>query len=613
MNVCKRLAVLSLLLPLVGAAPAGAHPFGIGALSGAGPVTAATTVTAAATVTATEPVTVSATVAAATASGSRSVASPAHSAETVAPGYGALVPDDYPRQADIDAEHYVFRVTLSDSTDEILGEATVQIRFVTDSVRSFWLDFATPTDSGKGMTVESVSSGGRAVPFTHRNDRLTLTLANAPGAGELRSFTVKYHGIPAGGLIIGPDRYGERSFFSWNWPNLARQWLPMIDHPSDKATSEFVITAPDHYQVVANGLLKEEEDLGNGMRLTHWAQGVPISSWLNAIGVAQFSSRHFAKMRGIELQTWVSHNVRDEGKAAIDLTAERSFDYFSEFIGPFSYEKLAHVQAAGGGGGTEHVSAIFYGERGGNGLPSEGVIVHETAHQWFGDAVTESDWDDVWLSEGFATYFTHLFYEHQYGRDVFERRMRTDRDRVLEAERQNPGATVVHDHLTDMRNVLRPSRIIYQKGSWVLNMLRHQVGTETFWKGIRAYYHRYRNGNTSTALFRREMEEASGQDLGWFFQQWLHRSQSPVVKGNWHYDAGAKEVVVELAQTQPGGPYRLPLEVGIQEPGQADMAIDTADLRTAKQTFRFAADQAPDSVALDPHAWTLMDATFGRR
>jgi aminopeptidase N len=524
------------------------------------------------------------------------------------------LPDHYPHQNGIDAQHYVFRLTLSDTTNEIQGVATVTLRFVTDSVSRFWLDFASPADSGKGMTVVSVTSDGHPVDYAHDNDRLTITLPSAPAAGELRSFTVTYHGIPADGLRIGKDRYGERSFYSWNWPNKARQWLPMIDHPSDKATSEFIVTAPDHYQVVANGRLVEVESLGNGMTMTHWSEGEPIASWLNALGVAQFDVRHFARVYGTPLETWVSHNVRDEGEERIDDAAKRAFEYFSENIGPFDYEKLAHVQAAFDGGGTEHASEIFYGERGGDGLPSEGVIVHESAHQWFGDAVTESDWNDVWLSEGFATYFTHLYYEHVYGHDVFKERMRHDRDIVLQAEQRFPDATVVHADLTDMTKVLQPSRIIYQKGAWVLNMLRHQVGTDTWWKGIRAYYKKYRNGNTSTERFRRAMEEASGQDLGWFFQQWLHRSQSPSIDGTWHYDKGAKQVVVELRQTQDGGPYRLPkFEIGVREPGQALMKIDTVDFSTSKQTFRLAAAQAPDSVALDPEVWTLMRSTFRKR
>jgi len=154
-----------------------------------------------------------------------------------------LSADSYPRQPGIDAQHYIFELTLSDDTDEIVGQATVEFRFVQDGVAKVALDLTSAVD-GKGMTVTEVTSAGGALEFTHQSDRLVIKPASPPHAGDLRQFTIRYHGIPANGLRIGANKYGERTFFSQNWPNLARQWLPMIDHPYDKATSEFIITAP---------------------------------------------------------------------------------------------------------------------------------------------------------------------------------------------------------------------------------------------------------------------------------------------------------------------------------------------------------------------------------
>ena len=159
--------------------------------------------------------------------------------------------DTYPRQPGIDAQHYVFRVTLTDSSNEISGETTAVLKFVKAGLTEAALDLASPSD-GKGMTVDSVTCEGAAVVYRHENDRLRLTFPPAT-AGEIRSFTVKYHGTPAGGLKIITNKFGDRVFFSANWPNLAHQWLPIIDHPYDKATSEFLVTAPARYQVVANG------------------------------------------------------------------------------------------------------------------------------------------------------------------------------------------------------------------------------------------------------------------------------------------------------------------------------------------------------------------------
>lgn len=521
-----------------------------------------------------------------------------------------LAADTYPRQSGVDALHYVFRLTLSDDTDEIVGDALVELRFLREGVPEVALDL-TSVVAGKGMTVSEVRSRDAAVPFTHESNRLVMSLASPPHAGEIRTFEVGYHGIPADGLRIGKNKYDERTFFSQNWPNLARQWLPMIDHPYDKATSEFVITAPAKYQVVANGLLQEETDLGDGRRLTHWKQSVPIASWLNALGMAQFASRHFGLVKGISLQTWVYHQDRDNGIVTFEEPARKAMEFYTDHIGPFAYEKLANVEAAGLRGGTEHASAIFYGETSVTNKPATGLVAHEIAHQWFGDSVTEKDWDDVWLSEGFATYFTLLCTEHYESRDAFIAGLKRSRETVFATEKKIPDVAIRHNNLADMKNVL--NQLVYQKGGWTLHMLRGEMGTDKFWAGIREYYRRYRDSNASSDDFRKVMEESSGENLEWFFTQWLNRPGSPVVDGGWSYDSAAKKIRIELAQTQTGNPYRLPLELGIQETGAATVRIEKIELTGRSQLFEIAAEKEPSSVMLDPKTWILMDARFVRK
>jgi aminopeptidase N len=541
-------------------------------------------------------------------------------------GYVApLAGDTYPRQSTVDAQHYVFRLTLSDTSPEIVGEATVTVRLTADNVREVSLDLTSAHD-GRAMTVTGASRDGAAVTFAHANNRLTLPIAASSRSGQLVSFTIQYHGIPASpagtplgpngrdggpGLRIIPNKYGEWSAFSENWPNRARQWLPMIDHPYDKATSEFIITAPSKYQVVANGLLQESIDLGDGRRLTHWKQSVPIASWLNAVGVEQFAVHHAASVKGIELTTWVAHQDDQAGRVYFEGPAREALEFYGDHIGPYPYEKLANVAAAGLGGGTEHASSIFYGETGirpdaaGVVRPATGLVYHEIAHQWFGDSVTEKDWDDVWLSEGFATYFTLLCTEHWTGRDAFVAGLQSSRQRIFTLEHQNPGMKVTHDNLADMGRVL--NNIIYQKGGWTLHMLRNLVGTDTFWTAIRTYYARYRDASASTADLQRVFEETSGQPLGWFFDQWLRRAGSPMIAGSWRYDAAAKQIEVTLDQTQPGTPYRLPLDIGITVEGAA-VRTEHVEFTQAHQSWRFAAGAAPSAIMLDPATRLLFEA-----
>jgi aminopeptidase N len=516
-----------------------------------------------------------------------------------------VLADNYPRQPGIDAQHYILRVTLSDDTDEINGEATVALRFVKDGVKEFALDL-TSLKEGRGMTITEVTSDGGALRYSHATDRILVTLPASPKAGETRRYTVKYHGVPGNGLKTVKNKFGERCFFSVNWPVMARQWLPMIDHPYDKATSEFLVTAPAKYQVVANGLLQEEIDLGDGRRLTHWKQSVPIASWLNNIGVAQFASRHFGTAAGVPLQTWVFHQDRDNGIITFEMPTRQAIEFYSDHVGPYPYEKLADVQAAGMGGGMEHASEIFYGEHSVSSRPAFGLVAHEVSHQWFGDSVTEKDWDDVWLSEGFATYFALLCGEYYEGRDALVAGLKRSRGTILAAEKRTPRMAVIHDNLPEISNGRAPNGIVYQKGGWVLHMLRGQLGTEKFWAGIREYYRRFRDSNASTEDLRKVMEDVSHTDLKWFFQQWLYRAGSPSIEGGWKYNPATRKVEVDLTQRQ-GPRFRLPIEIGVG--GKKERV----ELTKNWQRFEIAADAEPAAVVIDPDTWLLADVKFEKR
>ena len=508
------------------------------------------------------------------------------------------VADTYPRQPGIDVEHYIFRLALSDARDEIRGETTVTVRFRAAGVSEFVLDLASP-ENGKGMTVDSVDA-----PFRHQSGRLTIQVAPSD-AGARRNFTVKYHGVPAAGLRIGLNKYKDRTFFGESWPHLARHWLPTVDHPYDKATSEFIVTMPVKYRVVANGLLQEERELGDGNRLTHWRQSVPIASWLNTIGVAEFSTHHAGRVRNVPLETWVFRQDAARGPAVFEQTSRRALEFFSDRIGPYPYEKLANVQAVGFSGGVENASAIYYEEDFVGGKRAEApLIAHEIAHQWFGDSVTESDWDDVWLSEGFATYFALLYAEHYEGRDAFVAGLKQARKAVIKAEAKLPGQPIIHRNLADPGKVL--NALVYQKAALVLHLLRGIVGTENFWAAIRTYYARHRDGNSTTAAFRQAMEEQSGQDLAWFFEQWLYRAGSPAVRFAWRYEGARKRVIVELEQTQPDHTFRLPIEISL------DGRVEKLDMTTKRQRFEFAAGKTPSVVLLDPNSWMLLESSEER-
>lgn len=523
--------------------------------------------------------------------------------------------DTYPKNPKIDVVNYAFKIELSDQTDEISGEATIDVRFLADGLRELRLDLTNQSDAlnGKGMRVGKVISNGDEIAFKHVGDALMITLPTASKANERRSFTVFYHGIPATGLKIANNKYGERTFFSDNWPDKGRHWLPIVDHPYDKAMCEFIVTAPNHYQVVSNGLKMEETDLPGGKRLTHWKQSVPIASWLYVLGVARFAVQYADEFDGKSIQSWVYHQDRDAGffDYGGGLT-KKVLSFYSDAVGPFSYEKLANIQSNSVSGGMEAASAILYSESsvvGDRNVRWRNVIIHEIAHQWFGNAVTEKDWDEVWLSEGFATYFTLLFIEHQYGRDAFVDGLRSSKKSVDAFYAKRPDYRLIHDNLKNMSDVTTSQ--IYQKGSWTLHMLRGVVGTENFWKGIRNYYRKYRDSNATVEDFRREMEEASGKDLKDFFDQWLFKPGTLKYRGNWRFADG--KVTVNLDQVQTDGSFfKMPVEIGVYYPGQAKPQIEVVNADARSNTFSFKVTGEPEKVTLDPNMWILMDSEFGK-
>lgn len=520
--------------------------------------------------------------------------------------------DTYPKNLRVDIINYRFALELHDQDNRIAGTADVDLRFVAAGETSLRFDLTNQdTATGRGMTVSAVSADGASLAFTHRDNALTITLPRRFEPGQRLRLQIAYAGVPASGLKIANNKHGDRTFFSDNWPDKARNWLPTVDHPYDKATSEMVVTAPAHYQVISNGLLVEETDLPGGRRRTYWRQSVPIAPWLYVLGVARFAVQHVDTFQGKAIQTWVYAQDRDAGFYDFAVPTRDVLQFYSDKVGPFSYEKLANVQSNSVSGGMESASAIFYSEGsvvGDRNVRWRNVVIHEIAHQWFGNAVTESDWNDVWLSEGFATYFTLLYIEHAYGRDEFLSGLESSRQRILEFDKQRPDYRVVHDNLSDMSQVTTGQ--IYQKGAWVLHMLRGMVGDEAFWTGIRSYYRAHQDGHATTADFRGEMERASGRDLRGFFDQWLTRGGLVRLDGDWAYSADAKSITIRLTQRDRARIFAMPLQVGVYTAGNSTPAITTVQLSDASHQFQIAAGQRPDRVVLDPNHLVLMESVF---
>lgn len=529
---------------------------------------------------------------------------------TVMNGYA----DTYPRNYNIDILHYAFDLQFSDNTDEINGKASISFVCKKADIKQLRLDLVNIADKwkGKGMTVQEVSYQNQTLSFTHKNDELLIQLAAAPAIDQEITVVIRYKGIPAGGMKIQPTKFGDRSFMCENWPNNARHWLPTVDHPYDKATSEFIVTAPAHYKVVSNGLLLEESMLDKTTKLTHWKQSVPVSCWLFVLGVAEFSVQYVDDFNGKSIQTWVYPKDREAGFLDFAEPTKQVLQFYSDLVGPFAYEKLASIETQSVGGGMETSSAIFYDEKMVTGKKSvrlRNVVIHELAHQWFGNAVTESTWDDAWLSEGFATYFTLLFIENAYGHDEFINGIKAARKTVYDLTKKDSSWAIVAERSAEKGLVT--SGLTYQKGAWILHMLRDRMGHDAFRKGIQAYYKKFYNANATTNDFITEMEKAANQNLRGFFAQYLNRADNLQLNGNWAYDNNAKQITVTLQQTQSSRlPFDFPIEVAIYKAGNAVPEIKKFTVNSLQTSFNIPADAKPDLLLLDPRTVLLAEIDF---
>jgi aminopeptidase N len=521
--------------------------------------------------------------------------------------------DDYPVNKNIDIKHYAFEINLSDSNDEIRGIATITIDFKESGVRNFRLDFVNQKadKENKGMAIDAITVDDQPIRYTHQNDEIILDLPSPSTKNQTIIFTIKYHGVPLDGLRIGKTKLGDRSFFNENWPNRARHWLPTLDHPSDKATSEFKVKAPSHYKVISNGLLLEESELGNNVKLTHWKQSVPSSCWLFVIGVAEFAVQYLEPFMGKSIETWVYAKNREEGFYDFQEPTKKVLEFYSQYVGPFAYEKLANIQTPSVNGGMESSSAIFYGEDLVTGKRSErtrNVVIHEIAHQWFGNSITETTWDDAWLSEGFATFFTLLFIENEYGKEEYTKGIAKAKKTVLDLLVKMPDFSIVSPRTAEKELVI--TGITYQKGAWVLHMLRDLMGEVNFKKGIQSYYAKFYVSSATTEDFRIEMEKASGMDLKIFFNQWLFQPVIPKIQANWTYDAKAKKLKITLDQVQKGDViFDMPIEIAYYKKGSDAPTLLKMRLNKKQNSQTIKLKEAPEKLEVDPRNVLLCEPT----
>ncbi len=500
----------------------------------------------------------------------------------------------------IDVLHYDFDIKLTDANDIIEVYEAVSIRFM-KSTNSFFLDLKNK-ESDKGMSVIEVLNGDAKIKFKHINDRLYFK-----GHWEKDSvdtFKISFKGIPADGLIISKNKKGKRTFFGDNWPNRAHNWLCVIDHPSDKASVDFTVRAPSHYEVIANGILVEKVKINDEFNRISYSTGdVPLATKVMVIGVADFDIKNYGNIYGIPISSWVFNPVP---KGGLDdyISAMDIMKFYTDSIGKYSYHKLANVQSKTRYGGMENAGNIFYYEGSVNGRHQvEPLVAHEVAHQWFGNSVSEKSWYDIWLSEGFATYLTDMYLEFKYGEQRLMERMKTERKKVIRYN-SRISKSVIDTTVTDWNKLLNPNS--YEKAAWFLHMLRNKIGTTNFYSLLRNYYKRYKNSNALTKDFRAIAEQVSNENLKLFFNQWLIKPGHPKLNIDWQILDTV--LYVKIVQNKDLFYFDLPIRI-VSNKNLLDFTVHVSSYKDVYALpVNSSFDDANTKLTLDPKVILLHEA-----
>ena len=503
--------------------------------------------------------------------------------------------------------HYLVNIALNEQLSEITS-ASVRINVsIVKPTRTIDLDFG-------DLTIDGATLNSTSVPFTHKDGKLLFALPQALSPGDALVLTVNYHGKPKDGLVLANDKDGKPEAMGDNWPNRVHHWIPVLDHPSAKATVTFNITAPASQEVVANGRLDHVTANGT-LRTWSYTEGVPIPPYCMMIGVGQFAKVEPARGAITPLSYYVPMSERELAQKGFSPGAP-ALEFFTQTVAPYPYEKLALIVGATRYGGMENSSAIVFTSTIFNrptrpamskafGVPAGNVtlIAHEIAHQWFGDSVTESTWSDLWLSEGFATYFAGLFVQRYESEEAFQQYMKDASTQVFNYEKEH--RTPIHDRDTEnLMELLNPNN--YQKGAWVLHMLRSNLGDAAFFRGIRAYYEAHKSSVASTEDLRAALEKTSGKDLRAFFARWVYDAGHPQYELKWFW-LGKKELRVVLSQFQLGNAFVDPVHITISTAkGKRDVVLKPAGKLYIE---RIPLRDKPVQIDFDPDNRLLDEAT----
>jgi aminopeptidase N len=506
-----------------------------------------------------------------------------------------------PGYAETDMLYHRLEWTVDPAIQYIRGKVTSYFR-----VNSATLD-KIPFDLLDNLTVDSVQQGTSRLKFAHSGNVLTVSLAATLPRGAIDSVSVFYEGIPDasgfGSFIVSTHGTSNTPvMWTLSEPYGARDWWPCKQSLADKIDSAdiFVIT-PQLYRTAANGILVSEKVSGN-KRITHWKHRYPIATYLIAFAVTDYADysdiMHLSQGRDLPVVNYAYPENLQEAQANTPQTIQVMEVYnrlFGEY--PFAREKYGHAQF-GWGGGMEHQTITFLYQ-----FDFE-LIAHELAHSWFGNCITLASWHDIWLNEGFATYATGLSHERLFNRTNWN----TWKKDVVNAIVRVPDGSV---YVTDTTSVSRvfSSRLSYNKGGYLLHMLRWKLGDDIFFRALQEYFAdpAVKYGFATQQQWVKHLESASGISLTEFFKDWYYGEGYPVYSATFENFPGNR-VRIQLSQTTSHVSvpfFEMPVPVRIYSAGRKDSVDLRLEHVVNNQVFEYYTPFLVAELSIDPDLWLI--------
>lgn len=537
----------------------------------------------------------------------------------------AQPPAQWARSHNFDVQHYRLKVRFDWKERSVIGETTISFKPFANGLQEIELDAGM-------MTIQSVKlAQGADLKFRYvNNEKLFVTLDKAYPAGSTVVLTIAYTAKPPEGkgltFITPTDADPKRPFQIWSQGEAQTNhyWFPCYDYPNDKATSELIATVEDQYRVVSNGaLINVQANLANKTKTYHWRMAQPFSSYLISIIVGEFTEVK-DRFKTIPVLSYVYKNQAENARLSFGKLA-KMVEFFSQRIGyDYPYAKYAQTTVRDFGGAMENITATtmtdtaIHDRRAHLDISSDDIMSHELAHSWFGNLLTCRDWGELWLNESFATFMEAAWTEQDKGRDEYLYEMYGNQKAYLQAWDGGLRRPIITKFYDDPDALF--DAYVYPRGAAVVNMLRFILGEERFWKAINRYVKKYQYQNVETQQLVAAIEETSGQNLQWFFDEWLYKMGHPEFEITSTYDDNAKQVKLAVKQTQQPDAERKWFASPEYFTMPVDVAITTASgekvhrvwIDQKEKMFTFAVDSRPLIINFDKGNYLIKRVKFNR-